>query len=673
MLELSAPQRTHLIPDLFTALLGELEIAPKARRVARAIANHVPASAVVVYVVEGEEPATWIVKAVEGDVAREGAAVDLEAGILGLAAQQRTALHFRGDDLLRHQYRHLDVRQRLLALSCFPVFHGQQLLGCIEVLSYQEEPSPEALHEIEQIADGVGAAFVAGRLYEAERNAGLAAVSRMVQLYDIEKIFSATLEMQALLPVICDKVQELMQAGAVNVWLVDGNDLLLARQIGDAAERRPGERIGGGNSLVERVSEDGEPRLQESEAVPADEKTAAHSQRPWSTMAAPLIHEESLVGVLEVMRRDSGNGYSEEDLFTLAEVAGSAAQALHNSSLLQAERKIEILQMLVAVSQEITSTLDRQQVLKAVVDQPARIFSYERAAIALAERGTFRIKAVSGKEKVDGSSPEMAPLQDILQWAGSLDVEVQVSQRDGEISDPRPETRAKFLRYFEQTGSRGFYALPLADEESRLGVLSFESPDPDFLTSLHIEAIKVLAGQVTVALRNATLYREVPFIGLIEPMMEKRRRLFAIQKRRRLFLAMSLALFVLLLLVPIPMRVSGEALVAPISAAEVTVQIAVPQRDVLLLRTGDPVRIKLESFPLDVLHGRVSRIGAAAQLVGDDRMFFASVNVPNPRGQIRSGMQGFGKIRVSLRPLSYVLLRTPALWLWSRLWSWFSW
>ena len=55
-----------------------------------------------------------------------------------------------------------------------------------------------------------------------------------------------------------------------------------------------------------------------------------------------------------------------------------------------------------------------------------------------------------------------------------------------------------------------------------MGLLIYESSDPDFLDLPHIEMIKVLAGQATVAIRNAMLYREVPLISLIEPLMQKR-------------------------------------------------------------------------------------------------------------------------------------------------------
>jgi multidrug efflux pump subunit AcrA (membrane-fusion protein) len=91
------------------------------------------------------------------------------------------------------------------------------------------------------------------------------------------------------------------------------------------------------------------------------------------------------------------------------------------------------------------------------------------------------------------------------------------------------------------------------------------------------------------------------------------------------------------------------------------------------LRTGAPVSIKLESFPTRTFGGTVSLVSPAGQTLGEDHFFFARIDLPNPEGNLRPGMQGYGKVRVGLRPLGYVLFRNPAIWVWSKLWNWFSW
>ena len=110
---------------------------------------------------------------------------------------------------------------------------------------------------------------------------------------------------------------------------------------------------------------------------------------------------------------------------------------------------------------------------------------------------------------------------------------MNVRQHGDEIDADREETRAKFKQYFTETGMRAFYAIPLNDDSGRVGILGLESSDPDFLTSVHIELLQVLAGQATVALRNAQMYKEVPFISVLEPVLERKRRFMAMEKTRR--------------------------------------------------------------------------------------------------------------------------------------------
>ncbi len=98
-----------------------------------------------------------------------------------------------------------------------------------------------------------------------------------------------------------------------------------------------------------------------------------------------------------------------------------------------------------------------------------------------------------------------------MQWAALSEDTIHVRQHGDEIDADREETRAKFKKYFDASGMRGFYSRPLNDDTGRVGMLAMEASDPDFLGPAHIEILEVLAGQATVALRNAQMYKEVPF------------------------------------------------------------------------------------------------------------------------------------------------------------------
>jgi RND family efflux transporter MFP subunit len=66
------------------------------------------------------------------------------------------------------------------------------------------------------------------------------------------------------------------------------------------------------------------------------------------------------------------------------------------------------------------------------------------------------------------------------------------------------------------------------------------------------------------------MYKEVPFISVLEPMLDRKRRFMAMEKKRRsLIIGLAVAAVVFLAICPLPMRVDGDAVVAPVHRAQV--------------------------------------------------------------------------------------------------------
>jgi len=588
------------IAALSARLLAELEVVPRVRVVAQAIADVLPGSAVNLYAVAALEDGNgWTVLAMAGEGALPEATIPLDAGTLGTLARELKPLLFEGNVLSREEYAHVNVRRTLRSLSYLPLMRDEELIGAIEILSFENRLTEAQLGALSEVAEVAGGALYGAQVYQNEHHNTLTSITRLTQLYDIEKVFSSTLEMDLLLPIIGSKVREMLDCEAVNVWLIEPDESLrLTHQSGtdltvqQGALQKPGEGVPGD------VSDNGEPVLiqhaEDGRLVRRNEGVRNQQMQEdggvTSLIVVPIMDQQSLVGVLEATNKLDGTPFDDDDLFTLSRLSESASIALHNASLLAAERKVELLETLVTVSHEITSTLDLDRVLQAVVNGPASVIPYERAAIALEERGRVQLRAVSGATEFNPKDPQIAALAHILQWASLLREPALISQRGETIAADREETRAKFERYFSETGMRAFQAVPLADEEGRVGVLSFESGDPNFLTVAHLEMIKVLASQATVALRNASLYKEVPFIGVLEPLIEKKRKFLALEKHRRAMLIVSAAAVVLFLaLFPLPLRIDGPATVAPGHAAWIGAEIEGVVKQVLV-KEGDSVR-----------------------------------------------------------------------------------
>jgi len=554
-------------------LFREQEVAARAALIAQHASEIFPDSATVLYLIQDTGPLCWVVKASAGDVHLESENIPLDSGTLGILAGQRTELIFSGSELRREDYAHLHTRRTLLTLCYLPLFVDEELIGALELASFGRPLKSSDLAPLSELLECAGPALLSAVKYEEERNSHLQSISRLAQLYDIEKVFNSTLEMDELMPIITAKVREILEAQAVNLWMVkDEHELLLMSRDGADPTLEVGSAQRSGEGAIADVSDTGEPRIiNDSDDEYLARRNAGISDGVIvSLIATPLVTQGNQVGVFEAINKQNGDPFNEDDLFLLNSVAEAAAGALNNAALLQAERKVQILETLVKVSAEITSTLNLDRVLQTVVNVPGEVIPYERAAVALEQSGKLRLRAVSGMAQVLPGDRDLALLEPVLQWAATSNAPISVTQHGDEIKADSDDTRRRFAAYFEQSGMRAFHSLPLADEEGRIGILSLESRDPDFLSTAHQEMLQVLGAQATVALRNASLYKEVPFIGVLEPLIQKKRKFLALEKRKRaVYIGLAAALILFLVLFPFPMRVDGNATATAAHLAQV--------------------------------------------------------------------------------------------------------
>lgn len=559
---------------LSSTLLAEQEVPQRARALARFVAELLPDAAITVYTLASDARETyWIPKATVGEATLHGASIPSNSGLLGELMDDAGPILRSGGAVKREDYPHIDIRKTLQSLCYLPMLNHTSLVGALEILSFEEQLTDEVVVALQPVAAVGAVAITSAQNYEEERHGTLKSITRLTQLYDLEKVFSSTLEMQELLPLIGSKFREILEAEAVNIWLLHPDETVeLMHQEGRDPTAFQGQKLKPNEGAAGTVSDNGESVCISDPADARLVQRNAELSEPevQSLLLTPIIDRGALVGVVEVVNKLDGTAFDDDDLFTLTSLSDTASNALHNASLLIAERKVEILETLNTVSHEITSTLNLERMLQTIVNAPQAVIPYERAALALEKNGRFRISAVTGLTQINADAPEIAPLNEVLQWASLSEEVIHVRQREGEPDSDRPDTRAKFKKYFAESGMRGFYAKPLNDDTGRVGMLCLESSDPDFLSPAHIEILELIASQATVALRNAQMYKEVPFISVIEPVLVRKRKFMAMEKRRRsLILGATAAAVLFLVAFPLPLRVDGDAVVAPVRRAQV--------------------------------------------------------------------------------------------------------
>lgn len=548
----------------------------------------------------------------------------VEEGILVEVLEAERGRRLGAKEIDADNFPHLgeEERERVRTAAYGVLRREDEPAGVVEVLNkHAGEFTPEELAWLEELCRMSSATLDSVNLLEQERTERLDTISRLTQLYDISRVFNSTRELEELLPVVASKIRDITGSQACSVWLGTTEEVEeVAEEKGEATEEEEEEEeeaegdeggeeeeeeeeveaeekeqrvycahIEGEDPTVEEgdalelgegaagtVARRAEPLLiaeAEEHDLVAERQDAAEDFTITSLMCVPLIIEERVIGAIEVVNRTDGGRFDEDDLFFLNSIGEQAAIAINNANLLQAERKVRELDALLTISKEITSTLNLDKVLATVVNESSTVLPFDRCTVGIFDRDRFELAAVSGEEEIQ-KTPELARLGELLAWVAGQEEAVSADKVDASWEAQPEEAARRLVAYLEQTEFEGFYALPLRDEQGTVGVLALESAEGEFLTENHLEVLNILAGQATVAIRNAQLYQKMPLVSVMRPLLEQKAKLEAMPRgvlKRRALVAGAIALA--LTVIPWPMRVSTHATVLPAHRLRVSSEV----------------------------------------------------------------------------------------------------
>lgn len=298
---------------LSSSLLSEREVEPRARSLARFVAEIFPESAVNVYTLEvREDAAYWAVKATVGEVTIHDQLIESNSGLLGRLVEDSSLIVRGGAAVKREDYPHVDVRRTLSSLCYLPLVRDADLVGALEILSFDENLTGGAVAALQPAAQLSAVAIASAQAYEEERHETLTSITRLTQLYDLEKAFSSTLEMEDLLSLIGSKFSEVLSAQAVNIWLLHPDETLeLMHQNGEDPTTFQGQLLKSNEGVAGPVSDNGEGVCISD---PADSRLVARNEaagEPFaqSILAAAIMDRGSLVGVVEAVNKSDGSDF----------------------------------------------------------------------------------------------------------------------------------------------------------------------------------------------------------------------------------------------------------------------------------------------------------------------------------------------------------------------------
>jgi PAS domain S-box-containing protein len=395
-------------------------------------------------------------------------------------------------------------REGFLAVAAAPLRSHGRVHGALVVHYWAERVfADEEIVALRWLAEQAALAIDNARIYaDATRRA-----DHLRELAEVEQLVSESLVVDDVLRRIAQATARLLDAPSVQLWTADASARVLRLQASYAepgsAEVRIPTTLGFGEGVAGRVAEARMPIYiddvsREAGAVSAEWARETGIQR---MLSVPILNGEDLLGVLAVRTRTEDLARDENRALVVS-LAARAAVALQNArSYADAVQRAGRLRDLVAVSRSISASLDAGDVMTRIVQAAAALRPGALAAVHVFDDTRARLRAAAV------SSPEWAELP-LERPAGSgLPGLVVERHQPVLVHQPRQHPRTLVPAWWERRPRATYYGVPIDVGETFVGVLDLVLPDglPD---AEEQEALRLLAAQAGVALRNANLYRD---------------------------------------------------------------------------------------------------------------------------------------------------------------------
>lgn len=433
-------------------------------------------------------------------------ALDSEQGPAVTAA--RTGQTFNVPDLSREPaYVPLAGRSINRSELCVPMKVNQRVIGVLQAESAEPAHFTSADQQLLQnLADQAAAALENARLYTEtqRRTRELAALNRA------SRVMASSLDLNIVLEQMLAEVKSLLEAEGASALLLDtptSEELVFAAAASPGAEIMIGLRVPLTTSIAGWVARNGQPVLiddtQHDRRFYA-QVDAVTGMTTRSLLAVPLIRKETVIGVVEVINKAKGN-FNRYDLDMLEALSGSAAIAIENARLYQAERaRYQEAEALRRAALTLTSTIALDQVFAHILTELRHVAPYDSASVQLLKGDRLEI--------IDGYGfPDLSKVLGItLPATGNIANARVIETREPIIIDDVQESQLVFdIKPDTSAKIRNWMGVPLIIGERVIGMLTLDKYQANFYTPDHARIARAYAAQAAIALENARLHTEM--------------------------------------------------------------------------------------------------------------------------------------------------------------------
>jgi signal transduction histidine kinase len=364
---------------------------------------------------------------------------------------------------------------------------------------------------MELFATQAGIALEQSRLLE---EAQLSA-KQLATLSEVSMAISSTLELDTTLHRIMDRAVEILNAEAGSLLLVDqfGRDLTFEVVLGPTGAELLGVRTPVGKGIVGTVAQTSEPLIIND--VSADPRwmvdfDEATEFRTRDLLCVPMIAHNSVVGVIEVINKKDGAGFTQSECNLLMSFGVQAAIAIENAQIFTrtdqalAER-VQELQTLQMFDLELQNSLELNKVLDVTLTHTMDALGVIMGLMGIIKEGEAGEPGLYLMAQ-RGMPTEMGRYR-IDPWSLSRGIMGRVA-RTGQAELINDITQAR--DYLPKTHrTRSLIVVPVKREDKVIGILNLESTDPGYFTDEDVSFINILVNQAAIAIDNARLFEKV--------------------------------------------------------------------------------------------------------------------------------------------------------------------
>ncbi|GAB4520226.1 MAG: hypothetical protein OHK0046_30160 [Anaerolineae bacterium] len=393
-----------------------------------------------------------------------------------------------------------------------PLISGAMTLGV--VAAGTSDPTVRYTNEQFNIFSNIGALAAASiekaRLF-TETNTRARQLSA---LNDISRELVATEgNIDRLLDLITSRAVEILNAEAGSLLLTaeDGSgDLEFKAAFGGTGHELIGTRLPAGHGIVGEVATTGKPRIVHDtmsearwsgEVVPSGFHTA-------SLLAVPLVAQESIIGVLEIINKKDGSIFVEDDVKLSTTFAGQAAIALENARLLkqtdeQLSQRVQELEALELIDRELNKTLDIRKVAEITIRWAIAQSGATTGLLGIVTDDGLYVRVAARY----GYAPEDLPMgaEDEL-WPIDKGIVKRVMRTRN--ADLQPDVAIDPDYVPSLKNGRSQITVPLMSGSEVNALLVLES-NRDRFGLLDLAWVQRLAEHASIAIANAQLYEEL--------------------------------------------------------------------------------------------------------------------------------------------------------------------